>query len=629
MKKLKFGRTLLTMVAMLIPLLALTLAGCSGGSDATATTPATVAKSTLAGDITFPDDAALGKVTVKSVGLATGTVLIDVFTLDNAKVKSGVASTWNDTTKSYSYTVSDLTPGVDYLIRAIKTKSDGSTLTLKKLVEKANVAEGSNTGLAVNTNTTTIVTVVEKKLFDTDNNMKVILGDDAAKLPSSLTDAAALSAKIKAAIGSVKDFETQLGSITNNKGEIVEANITAAEIATRAILADLATIFSQVKAAVQASVPTHELIVEQKADAITAAGVKITAPIAVYSANASVTSVQIKEIKTITTDSIKNYTPVPAVIINVDFLAAIGSYEVAAPNKGTLNVDANGNVTITSGGTVIGNGKLTATTTSTIFTFAATFTTDSDTLQGTLNTVTGQFSGTKNGSGSWSATKSTNTASNVFTPAMVTGKTFSYSFSSNASITETGSITYKADNILTKTNSTGTLSGTWSINSSGQLAVTLPNEIDTVTLTSSTPTSFTAVVEWRNPNDNRTGSGTLTGSLASDLKFTTDLVSGRSFSFANSDGNTGTVFLKADNTFTGTSSSDTTTRNGTWSINSSGQLVIKGSTETDTMTLTSRSTNIFVVSSVETNSTEPGVVRNVTITLSALTGQTGGGSVVL
>lgn len=88
-----------------------------------------------------------------------------------------------------------------------------------------------------------------------------------------------------------------------------------------------------------------------------------------------------------------------------NFTAAVGSYTVASPNKGIFNVDSSGNVTITESGTVIGNGKLTATSTSTLFNFTASFTTDTDTLQGTLNTVTHQFSGTKNGSGSWSATK--------------------------------------------------------------------------------------------------------------------------------------------------------------------------------------------------------------------------------
>lgn len=88
------------------------------------------------------------------------------------------------------------------------------------------------------------------------------------------------------------------------------------------------------------------------------------------------------------------------------FTSAVGSYVVASPDKGTLNVDSNGNVTITESGTVIGNGKLTATSTSTLFSFTATFTEGTNTLQGTLNTATGQFSGTKNGSGSWSAVKS-------------------------------------------------------------------------------------------------------------------------------------------------------------------------------------------------------------------------------
>lgn len=287
------------------------LSGCGGGGGTTATTqPAPAAKSTLSGDVTFPDDATtLAKTTAKTVGLATETVVIDVFTLDNTKVKVGVSTTWKETTKSYSYTVSDLTPGVDYLIRAVKTKADGSKLTCKKLVEKVNVKEGTNTGLAVDTTTTTIVTVVEKKLFDADNTIKVTLGDDTAKLPTGMTPAS-LSLSINTNIGSVKYFEDQLKGITDTKGNVITANISAAATPElQSLLADLATLHSQVEAATQASIPTHDLIVEKIDAVIVTASAAITGTITQYKTDGTITSVNVSDIKTIAEDSIKPYTP--------------------------------------------------------------------------------------------------------------------------------------------------------------------------------------------------------------------------------------------------------------------------------------------------------------------------------
>ena len=85
----------------------------------------------------------------------------------------------------------------------------------------------------------------------------------------------------------------------------------------------------------------------------------------------------------------------------------------------------------------------------------------------------------------------------AFTTPMLSGKTFTYSFPNNGS-TMTGSITFKADNTVTKTDSNGTLNGTWTINSSGKLVTTFSSEVDTLTLISSNPPVFTATIAWQN-----------------------------------------------------------------------------------------------------------------------------------
>ena len=101
---------------------------------------------------------------------------------------------------------------------------------------------------------------------------------------------------------------------------------------------------------------------------------------------------------------------------------------------------------------------------------------------------------------------------------------------------------------------------------------------------------------------------------------TSAMISGKTFTHSNSTGITGTITFKTDGTFSGTASDGQIS--GAWSINSSGQLVLKGSggTETDTMTLTGGATSTLTFSSYEVDSsTTPTTTRTVTVTFAAYT----------
>lgn len=172
---------------------------------------------------------------------------------------------------------------------------------------------------------------------------------------------------------------------------------------------------------------------------------------------------------------------------------------------------------------------------------------------------------------------------NVFTTAMISGKNFDF-VSSDSS----GSITFNADHTLSATHSAasggGTSGGTWFINSSGQLITTFIADSGTYTstITSSTATSITITQSWTKPSG--IGSGTMTFTVASTTPetkvFTTVMINGRWFNYTTPDSSR-TISFNSNKTFSSGSQS------GTWSINSSGQLILSFSDNSIyTLTLT-------------------------------------------
>ncbi len=100
-------------------------------------------------------------------------------------------------------------------------------------------------------------------------------------------------------------------------------------------------------------------------------------------------------------------------------------------------------------------------------------------------------------------------ASTQFTPAMVAGRTFDFSFSGNG---KAGSTTFRTDNTVLSTIAGVTTSGTWAVDSEGKLIVTFKNitETNILTLSSVTPLELVSTGQWIRTNPESSDTGTMT-----------------------------------------------------------------------------------------------------------------------
>jgi hypothetical protein len=200
------------------------------------------------------------------------------------------------------------------------------------------------------------------------------------------------------------------------------------------------------------------------------------------------------------------------------------------------------------------------------------------------------------------------TITNLFTTAMLSGKTFAYTII----VGNPGTITLNADysGTSTKTGS-GTSNGIWSINSSGQLIFNNQSQgvINTITIVSGNATQgWTCSIQ-----DSIGTNSTMTLVPTTPVSgFTTAMLSGKSFT----DSNDGSILTFSSNgTFLKSSSSTPMT----WSINSSGQIVVVVGNSTGTATLLSGSLssglNYYMVNPDGTTST--GTLSTITVIDSA------------
>ncbi|OGU18365.1 MAG: hypothetical protein A2076_05400 [Geobacteraceae bacterium GWC2_53_11] len=108
--------------------------------------------------------------------------------------------------------------------------------------------------------------------------------------------------------------------------------------------------------------------------------------------------------------------------------------------------------------------------------------------------------------------------------------------------------------------------------------------------------------------------GTITMTAVTPALFTTAMISGKSFSYSDTMGQSGSPTFNTDGSYTDTNMSDTT-NTGTWSINTSGQLVIDGTT---TMTLGTNSGTVITAAGADPVNA-PGLSFTVTFTAVAPT----------
>ncbi|KAA0894220.1 hypothetical protein [Oryzomonas rubra] len=217
----------------------------------------------------------------------------------------------------------------------------------------------------------------------------------------------------------------------------------------------------------------------------------------------------------------------------------------------------------------------------------------------------------------------------AFTSSMFSGKTTTNPTTWNGSVALNTKV-WHADGTWTQMTSlngsaVGTGSGTWSINSSGQLIFTTTAATYTTTLNS--PTTVT-LVSYTSTGLTVFGDGVqmvFTYASGSAPVFTSAMLSGKTFSAhgVRADGSTfsATVTYNADGTITGMT-------DGHWSINQAGNLVFSytptgGGTETDTLAIVSTSgiqgTAGYAIycsgSYIELGGLYPGETGNYTVTV--------------
>lgn len=180
----------------------LVMGGCGGGGSKQP------AKATIKGAVSFPSTTlSLNALVSKRVGsmVPDATVTVKAYTLDGKEAGSSTP-TYDDTaaTRVYEYSISNLSPNVDYVIKATK-----SGAVLKKLIEKKD-ASGTLDGQNLNSVSTAAVIVAS-------NQLGAVLGDTlpagktVTDLSTSIKDEikpALLEATIESVVAGGKDEVT-------------------------------------------------------------------------------------------------------------------------------------------------------------------------------------------------------------------------------------------------------------------------------------------------------------------------------------------------------------------------------------------------------------------------------------
>jgi hypothetical protein len=219
-------------------ILLMAISGCGGGGSSPAPT------ATLSGQAQFPAAAGGTSKTVASMIPATG-ITVKVYDL-NGKEAGTVAPADllmdSDPTKNiYSYKVTGLPPGADYVVKV--TRGDQ---VLKKLIEKKDVVAGSTPVQGnVDITTTTAVAIAEKIL-----NVPS-LGD--APLPTG-TSLATISSSIATSVQPAL-LETKISGLVNNAANDLSTITSQAD-------ADIINVYSIVQAAVSNGVTAESVVAD-------------------------------------------------------------------------------------------------------------------------------------------------------------------------------------------------------------------------------------------------------------------------------------------------------------------------------------------------------------------------------
>lgn len=174
------------------------------------------------------------------------------------------------------------------------------------------------------------------------------------------------------------------------------------------------------------------------------------------------------------------------------------------------------------------------------------------------------------------------TAPLSFTVAMISGKTFTEGTANT--------VTFNANGTMTASDTTDTLA--WSVNASGQIVVvdSTSNTRTTVSLISGTVDSVMNISLAHSDGTTETSTFTVKAPSAPSNGFTVTMVSGKTFT----EGSVNTVSFNANGTLIASDTTDALT----WSVNSSGQIVVDNSTSHTSTTVTLVSGTIDTVMNI-------------------------------
>lgn len=444
----------LVMCCILLVFTALT--GCGGGGGGGGTTDNGVKKATVSGQVSFPALSSLVAKQVADTTVPAGTIIPPVMIISdldgNEIMRPTLEKDPSDSSgKSFKYSAS-LDSNKNYVFKAswggqvLRAIADESEL--KKLT----------TDIKVTPVSTAAVLVVEKTLALTPGTLG--MNATAEQVQSAATSLATLPATTIAT-----NITTALTACTTSSTTVTD---------TQAQLASLANI---VTAAIVSKVDSAAFV------AGTATVTTVTAT--TYTATGG----------TVTTTQAATVTPTDA-SDTVTFITA-NLPKITSANNATFTAGKSGSFTVTGTGTLSVWGNLPS---------GVTFEPSTGILGGTPvaasnGTYLITFTASNNGIDAVQQfTLTVNPPVPVFTTAMIADKEFDVSYSGG-----TFHLKINADGTFWK----GTTSGTWTINASGQLVKLINGETDTLTLVSSTSSSFVAsyVIVY---SDNTTSSGTLT-----------------------------------------------------------------------------------------------------------------------
>jgi hypothetical protein len=588
-----------------------TLTGCGGSGGGSAQTTA------LSGTVTFPAPSGVAK------AVAAGTVAasMEIRDLSGALVTTVPLTLQSGTTSTYSYSAVNLPVGKDYVLKAATANG---AMVLRALVDKAALT-GATTTRNVNNVTTTALIVVEKSL----NLTAGTLGGTASATQVQTASAALAQASPPATIES--GITAAIAACTSTSGAATSAQ------------AQLASLASIVTAAVAGNVDPSAFLAgtatAAKVDAVTytVSGTTATASTAAVTTSAAGTfaAAIVQTMPKISTAAAATFTVGTAGSFAI---SGTGSLSVAGTLPAGITFDAaSGLLSGTAAAASNGSYPLTVTatsnsltvkqaftltvspasaTTSVVFTTAAlsgksftegqgntltfnangTFTASdtSNALTWTVNSAgqvvvhnatnntnttvtavsgslsTGMKISIANSDGTTeSSTMTENAAAAVgFTTAMLSGKSFTEG--------QSNTLTFNSNGTLIASDTTNAL--TWTVNSAGQIVVrnTTNNTSTTVTIVSgNVTTGFTVTMA---NSDGTTESSTVTPKVTTVVTgFTTAMLSGYTFT----EGQSNTLKFNADGTLTASDTTDSLT----WTVNSSGQVVVRNVTKNNSTTV--------------------------------------------